>query len=75
MLALARWVLDHKQHQREPKAYSLRAPEVESIKREVHRAYELMAWTTPALNGKVEPRQEKERKPCPIRALSRSALI
>ena len=55
MLALARRMLDQKQ-QRGPKIYSLPAPEVECIgKGEAHRPYELMAWTTPALSGNVEP--------------------
>ena len=41
MLALARRVLDQKQHQRGPKVYSLHAPEVECIgKGKAHRPYE-----------------------------------
>src|SRR5258707_6722009 len=41
MLALARQVLDQKQHQRGPKVYSLHAPEVECIgKGKAHRPYE-----------------------------------
>ncbi len=41
MLALARRVLDQKQHQRGPKVYSLHAPEVECIgKGKAHRTYE-----------------------------------
>jgi transposase, IS5 family len=41
MLALARRVLDQKQHQRGPKIYSLHAPEVECIgKGKAHRPYE-----------------------------------
>ncbi|QIG91055.1 MULTISPECIES: hypothetical protein [unclassified Bradyrhizobium] len=36
--------------------YSLHAPEVECIgKGKAHRPYELMAWSTPALSGNVEP--------------------
>ena len=41
MLALARRVLDQRQHQRGPKVYSLHAPEVECIgKGKAHRPYE-----------------------------------
>ena len=41
MLALARRVLEQKQHQRGPKVYSLHAPEVECIgKGKAHRPYE-----------------------------------
>src|SRR5438034_6757782 len=41
ILALARRVLDQKQHQRGPKVYSLHAPEVECIgKGKAHRPYE-----------------------------------
>src|SRR4029453_4683419 len=41
MLALARRVLDQKQHQRGPKVYSLHAPEVECIgKGKAHQPYE-----------------------------------
>jgi IS5 family transposase len=41
MLALARRLLDQKQHQRGPKVYSLHAPEVECIgKGKAHRPYE-----------------------------------
>lgn len=41
MLALARRVLDQKQHQRGPKVYSLHAPELECIgKGKAHRPYE-----------------------------------
>src|SRR5207302_1718635 len=41
MLALARRVLDQKQHQSGPKVYSLHAPEVECIgKGKAHRPYE-----------------------------------
>ncbi|MCA1459057.1 hypothetical protein I6F35_39225, partial [Bradyrhizobium sp. BRP22] len=71
-------MLEQKQHQRGPKLYSLHAPEVECIgKGKAHRPYELMAWTTPALSGNVQPGggQQQERKPCRIRTLSQSASI
>ncbi len=78
ILSLAGRVRDQTQRQRGPKVYSLHAPEVECIgKGKAHRPYELMAWTTPALSGNVEPGrgQQQERRPCRIRALSQSASI
>ncbi|WP_225122440.1 transposase, partial [Bradyrhizobium sp. BRP22] len=78
LLALARRVREQQQRQRGPKVYSLHAPEVECIgKGKAHRPYELMAWTTPALSGNVQPGggQQQERKPCRIRTLSQSASI
>ncbi|SFV14957.1 hypothetical protein SAMN05192541_12285 [Bradyrhizobium arachidis] len=69
-----RW---QQQRQRGFKLYSFHAPEAECIgKGKAAAPCELMAWTTPAaLSGNIEPRQEKERVPCPIRTLSRSASI
>ncbi len=62
MLALARRVLDQKQQQREPKVYSLHAPEVECIgKGKAHRPYEFgvkVSVTTtlaPARGGRLSP--------------------
>jgi transposase, IS5 family len=78
LLLLARRVHEQQQRQRGPKVYSLHAPEVECIgKGKAHRPYELMAWTTPALSGNVQPGggQQQERKPCRIRTLSQSASI
>ncbi|KRQ06468.1 hypothetical protein AOQ71_25980 [Bradyrhizobium manausense] len=75
-LGRASQIRSQQQRQRGWKLYSFHAPEVECIgKGKAAAPYELMAWTTPALSGKVEPRQEKERKPCPIRTLSRSVSI
>jgi IS5 family transposase len=51
MLALARRVLDQKQHQRSPKVYSLHAPEVECIgKGKAHRPYEFGVKLSVATN-------------------------
>jgi len=56
MLALARRVLEQKQHQRGPKVYSLHAPEVECIgKGKAHRPYEFgvkVSVATPLAHAK-----------------------
>jgi transposase, IS5 family len=75
-LRRASQIRSQQQRQRGFKLYSVHAPEVECIgKGKAAAPYELMAWTTPALSDNIEPRQEKERVPCPIRTLSRSASI
>jgi IS5 family transposase len=52
LLDLASRVRQQEQRQRGPKVYSLHAPEVECIgKGKARAAYELMAWTTPALSA------------------------
>lgn len=72
-LARAAQIRSQQQRQRGWKLYSFHAPEVECIgKGKAAAPYELMAWTTPALSGKLKPRQEKERNPCPAQTLSRS---
>ena len=75
-LARAAQIRSQQQRQRGWKLYSFHAPEVECIgKGKASAPYELMAWTTPALIGNIKPGQEKERRPCPIRTLLRSASI
>ena len=72
-LARAAQIRSQQQRQRGWKLYSFHAPEVECIgKGKASAPYELMAWTTPALRGNVDSRQQQERKPCPIRTSSRS---
>jgi hypothetical protein len=72
-LSRATQIRSQEQRQRGYKLYSFHAPEVECIgKGKASAPYELMAWTTPALSGKLKPRQEKERNPCPAQTLSRS---
>ncbi len=74
-LARAAQIRSQQQRQRGWKLYSFHAPEVECIgKGKASAPYELMAWTTPALSGNVEPSQQ-ERKPWPIRTLPQSVSI
>ncbi len=56
-LGRASQIRSQQQRQRGWKLYSFHAPEVECIgKGKASAPYELMAWTTPALSGNVDPR-------------------
>jgi transposase, IS5 family len=65
-LGRAAQIRSQQQRQRGWKLYSFHAPEVECIgKGKASAPYELMAWTTPALSGKLKPWQGRSASHVP----------